>query len=64
MPGVVHLQVATTVWVDSHDRLIVSQDLQGTQEQRFTLAPWHHDLREKLDHFNNMNTSIPILLRK
>ncbi len=43
---VVALQQAAAVGESSHDGFIVAEDLQTAEEQRFTLASWHHHLRE------------------
>lgn len=47
MSGVVALQRAAAVWESGHDGLIVAEDLQAGQEQRLTLASWHHHLGER-----------------
>lgn len=44
MSGVVALQRAAAVWESSHDGLVVAEDLQAGEEQRLTLAAWHHNL--------------------
>lgn len=47
MSDVVALQRAAAVWEGGHDGLIVAEDLQAGQEQRLTLAAWHHHLGER-----------------
>lgn len=45
MAGVVALQWGAAVWEGGHNGLVLTEDLQTREEQRLTLASWHHHLK-------------------